>query len=357
MKAERVIGIDLGGTNLRISLARADEVGGDPEHTIKFSTNNFDSLESALNEVKAKSAVSISRFVGAIAGPISKDGKSVSLTNLNWSTTTQSIANVFGISEEEVKLINDFAAIGAGINVLRNTDFHHFEWSGKINESNPIESISKWKIIGPGTGLGKGFIILKDEKVFISDSEGGHIRFAPVNKEQENLVHFIKRKTGVNFVSQETVLRGSALKLIYDFVKETYYDSIVEISSITDKFNTEDPSAVITKSALGIYPPSNTCIYAHNLYESIFGSITGDDAMDANGGVILAGGITPKILNRFKSERSPFAAAYFERDLPGFVDVAKNLPVLAVLNDSVGLKGATEVAKPINQGKYVFVSS
>lgn len=357
MKTERVIGIDLGGTNLRVSIARVDEVGGEPEQTLKFTSTEHDSLESALNEVKVRSNASISHLCAAIAGPISKDGKKVNLTNLDWSTTTESVARVFGIGEGNVKFINDFAAIGAGLPALKNTDFYHLPWSSQIDENNPMSTVSKWKITGPGTGLGKGMIIFSQDKILISDSEGGHVRFAPTNEEQEKLVAFIKRKTGIEFVSQETVLRGSALKLIYDFVKETYYDSITEISWITDKFNTEDPSAVISKSALGVYPPSNICNYAHNLYESIFGSIVGDDAIEVKGGVVLAGGITPKILKRLNMKDSPFPNGFFNRDLPNFKALAETLPVIAILDDSVGLKGATEVAKPINQGKYVFVSA
>ncbi len=354
MKAERVIGIDLGGTNARFWISRPDEKGGNPVQELKFICKDHKSLEEIVQKVRSESGASISRLCAAVAGPVSSDGDSVKLTNLPWPTITrESLASAIGVTDiSAIKIINDFAGIGFGIPVLKNEDIHHFEWSGKVNPNEPIRSMKKWAIIGPGTGVGKGKLFFLGDKVVYSDSEGSHANYAPVGRTGVNFLKYLIDNRSFNFVSQETVLRGTGLKLLYDFVRDNSQQRSIDPEWLT---SSEDPSAEITKRAKD--GSDRLCDSAHKLYESILGSVVGNDAMDMKGGVILAGGITPKIVDRLIPPTSPFAMSYLYRESGNFVELAKRLPVIAILNDRVGVMGATESAKPINDGNYELITA
>ncbi|MBI3591482.1 MAG: glucokinase [Candidatus Melainabacteria bacterium] len=112
-----------------------------------------------------------------------------------------------------------------------------------------------------------------------------------------------------------------------------------------------------TKVAQGQYEGEydERCTLAYQLYSSILGSVAGDKAMRIKGGVVIGGGIFPKIRDGLAATN--FINAYLGRDLPSLSELASRKPLVGILNPEAGVIGATELAKPINEGRFETISS
>ena len=356
MALDRVLGIDVGATKVLAYVARPDEKGENPIHRKHFVCSDHKSLQEIVAKIQTDSDSKFSHACIAVAGPVT-NGR-VRLTNLNWAEITKaSIAEQLGIDGSRVKLVNDMVGQGASLYVLDEnpSNVYHFPDTGIF--AGGFRSKNKWSFIAPGGGFGKSDIFFepgKNDKVRISDSEGGHIRFAPANLAEIDLLEYLQRD--VNFVSQETVLQGSAMKRIYDFFLEKY-PGHGQPDWLKEAFEREDPSAVITKVAMGQYEGKHDshCKLAYDMYCSILGSVVGDEAIRIKGGVVIGGGIFPKIKDGLGE--TDFMHAYKGRDLPGLVTLAGEMPLVGILNSDAGVIGATEIAKPINKDIFEIVTA
>ena len=353
MALDRILGIDVGGTKALGYVARPDEKGGQPVHRKHFVCSDYRSLQEVVDKLQKDSGSKFSHVCAAVAGPVTN--RKVTITNLDWAEITESsIAKQLGIDDSRVKLVNDMVGQGASLDVIGENPsaVYHFPNTGFFN--GDFSRTKKWSFIAPGTGLGKSDIFFDNYKVRISDSEGGHIKFGPSNPVEADLLQYLQRD--VHFVSQETVLQGSALKKIYDFFLEKYPGE-GQPDWLKEAFKKETPSAVVTKVAMGQYEGKydSHCKLAYDTYCSILGSVAGDEAMRIKGGVVIGGGIFPKIKDGL--QETGFMRAYSGRDLPSMVTLAGQMPVVGILNSDAGVIGATEIAKPINENRFEVVTS
>ncbi len=370
--ANRVLGIDGGGTKLTAYVARPDEVGGEPVQRFSFRCADYRSLAEIIREVKLKSGHKITDACIAIAGPVS-NGR-VIVSKLDWTEITEGdLADQLGIDKSNVTLVNDIVGQGASLSVLPMSPSHvyHFTRTGPFNG---FRSQGKWSVIAPGTGLGKSDVFFgNDGKVRISDSEGGGIRFGPdpSDEDQFKLLAYILRKKRAeaatqsngprrknpDFISQDDVLKGAALKTMYDFFVSEYPDE-GEPLWLYEAFQKEgDPNSVITKAALGEFEgkTSTHCTLAYMLYCSILGSVIGDEAVRVKGGVAICGGIFPKIAGGI--EKTQFMKAYLGRNEFSVEELVSKKPVVGIVTSDGGVIGATEMAKPINKETFEVISS
>ncbi len=340
----RVLGLDVGGTKVFARLVKEHDIGfEEPKEKMEFKCADYKSLQEIIEEIGRKSDGKIVAVCGAIAGPVS-NGR-VKLTNLNWPEISEAdLVTQFGF--QRAKIVNDMVGQGASLYVLPTdpSSVYHFPQSGDFSEGF-ISSQPKWSFIAPGTGFGKSDIFFENDgsRVKISDSEGGHIRWGPDSSDglQKQLLEYLSKQ--VNFVSQETVLKGSALKTIYDFFLERYPGD-GEPQWLTNAFKKEDPNAIITKVAQGQLCEYNAhCKLAYDMYCSILGSVAGDEAMRIKSGVVIGGGVFPKI--KAGIEETGFMNAYLRRDLPNMVDIAKRKPLVGILNPEAGAIGAIVLAQ------------
>jgi glucokinase len=105
----------------------------------------------------------------------------------------------------------------------------------------------------------------------------------------------------------------------------------------------EDPAAVISRFALAAGAAGDaTCAEALDRFIAIYGAEAGNMALRllATGGVYVAGGIAPKIIDRMKA--GAFVRAF--NDKGRFADENARIPVHVVLNTQVGLLGAAACA-------------
>ena len=100
------------------------------------------------------------------------------------------------------RIINDFVAVGYGIELLGPSDLATLQ-EGTSPPEGPLA------LIGAGTGLGQGFLLWERDHYRVLPSEGGHGDFAPRGELQAGLLQFLEREFGR--VSWERLLSGAGM--------------------------------------------------------------------------------------------------------------------------------------------------
>ena len=149
----KVLALDIGGTNFRI--ATVDITG---KIKILKKKNYYSSQVNDVAKIINSFDSSVDTCVIGFAGPII--GNKAKLTNANLSINLTELKKKTKL--KKIKLLNDFHAIGYAFSLLKRKDFMVLN-KGK----NMKQDVSM--VVGPGTGLGKSYII--DGKVH--PCEGG----------------------------------------------------------------------------------------------------------------------------------------------------------------------------------------
>ena len=193
-------------------------------------------------------------------------------------------------------------------------------------------------IVAPGTGLGEAFLVCENGKYARAlASEGGHADFAPTTDDELELLRFL-RKRYHGHVSNERILSGNGIGDLYDFAR--LHSGEAEPGWLAAEIATGDRNAAVSKAALAKKDP--TCVYALDMFAAILGAEAGNVALRvmATGGVVLGGGIPPKVLAALQSGN---LIARFN-DKGRFAPWTKNLSVRVALEPRAALLGAAHHA-------------
>lgn len=319
-----VLAGDIGGTNARLALAEVtDTIRLVADHSGR--SQDIAEFGEFVAEFLEANGTHPDRACLAIAGPVI--GNAVSGTNLPWRVEATSLGKRIGLSQ--VRLINDFAAIGFGLRVLSDSDLLTLQ-PGRPDPAGVIG------IIGAGTGLGEGMVVRAGGQWTVWPSEGGHATFAPVTARERDLHAFLSSRYD-GHVSAERVVSGPGLVDIFEFLAATG-QSIAPL--IREELTREDPAAVITRHALAHTDP--IARDALDLFIDAYGAQAGNLALTilASGGIYVAGGIAARIAP--KLAEGSFMAAF--RGKGRMHDLLEQIPVHVILNPDVGLLGAASVA-------------
>jgi glucokinase len=167
-------------------------------------------------------------------------------------------------------------------------------------------------------------------------TEGGHVDFAPQGELQIELLRYLSRNLG--HVSYERLLSGSGLVTLYHFLKEI--GGMAEDPALKIAMGEGDPAAAISRFALEYRDP--LAGQALDLFVQIYGAQAGNLALTClpRGGIFIAGGIAPKIIERLQS--GGFMDAFLSKGrLSTFL---QRIPVKIILEPKVGLWGASLLA-------------
>ena len=301
---------DIGATNARFALATESLIG--PVTT--FEVNRFarftDVVNLFLRDHSDRSRLRHALF--AIAAPI--DGERCVLTNSPWVIEAAELQAIFGL---QVELLNDFAAVANSLPLLGPADLAKL---GGVagDKSSPIA------VLGPGTGLGVACLIPRADKPVVIASEGGHATLAATCDREEWIIQHLRQRFG--HVSAERALSGPGLENIYQAI------------GAVDKVETALQNATqITRSALR--GECNIAVEALNIFCAFLGSFAGNVALtfDARGGVYIAGGISPRIVDFMR--RSQFRVRFEAKGR--FQQYLKSIPVHVITHPAaafIGLK-------------------
>lgn len=315
----------MGGTHTRLATFRRTK--GRPEKVRErtWPSAELDGLVGVLEEYLGNEDTRPQGACLALAGPL--ENGAVRFPNLGWKVRRDDLAEATGIAS--LSLLNDFDAVGHGVLLLEGDEL------AELQEGNP-DLDAPVAVVGAGTGLGVAYLDPSGERPRVYSSEGGHADFAPRDELERGLARYLAGQHGR--ASWERVLSGHGLVEIYRYLASTGFAQ--ERSAIRVEMSEEDPAGVVSEHALA--HDDRLCEQAVELFVSAYGALAGNVALTvgARGGVFIAGGIAPKILDAIRN--GPFLESFLERGrMRGYVE---DIPVSVVLSGDVGLLGAASVA-------------
>jgi glucokinase len=336
-----VLAGDIGGTKTWLQIAECKNGKLNVLYEQRYASSDYDDFNVMLTDffTDVKQAGLMLPTAGCIgvAGPVDETpqgGQVTKVTHLPWLLDTQKLSAQFGITR--LRLINDFQAVGYGIEALAEDEISVLQAGEKPRQLTPPPQV----LIGAGTGLGQGILIWAGDPRHghyqVIASEGGHVDFAPGNIEQIELLSFLAQKNPR--VAVEDVLSGKGLVNVYDFLADRYPEKAD--NELTQTMAGRDQAAAISKAALAENNPLAT--QALDLFIAIYGAQAGNLALTcmATGGVFIAGGVAPKIQSRML--HGPFVSAFCNKG--HMSHIMKKIPIKIIMNPQVGLKGAALVA-------------
>ncbi len=150
---ETILAGDIGGTHCNFALLEENQKREDknkltllssfycPSKEVRDFTETFLRVKEHFSE---KHPVEITCSCLAVAGPVSEDGQRAKMTKLPWVVDRQKIQNKIKFP---LVLINDFQAVGLGIDALAKKDLV------QIKPGKELPKRAK-AVLGAGTGLG-----------------------------------------------------------------------------------------------------------------------------------------------------------------------------------------------------------
>lgn len=326
-----ILACDLGGTHTRLLLAEGTDASWRAIHEQVFDSGAYPDLSPIVRQFidQAPAGKGPQTACIAVAGPVTGDSRrqKAQVTNLPWQLDNQRLSSECAIPQ--VRLINDFEAIGYGIGSLDAGD------TTSLQQGN-AQADAPRAVIGAGTGLGQAIVIRETDGDRVLPTEGGHVDFGPVDDLQIELLQYLRREQAR--VSYEDVLSGPGLVRLFHFLVERNGGSIP--ADIGTALQEGDPAATISEYGLQHREP--LADQALDLFVAIYGAQAGNLALNclAHGGVYLAGGIAPKLLERL--QHGPFLQHFHDKGK--MTRLMSEFPVQVITNTAVGLHGAAALA-------------
>lgn len=329
----RVLAGDIGGTKTLLQIAdifpNTFRVVFEKSYESRRYPEFLPLVKEFLKSATAHTDLILSSACFGIAGPVTE--REARTTNLPWRINADGCVKELKINN--IALINDFQAVGYGIDGLGDEDFVTLQ-VGIERPGGPRV------VIGAGTGLGEGFLVWNGDRYDIFPSEGGHVDFGPTDDIQLELLKYLRAR--FDRVTYERVVSGPGLESIYAFLRER--DPPAESLQLKAELSSGAGAAAISRFAME--HNDSLATQALEIFCSAYGAQAGNLALTClpTGGVYLAGGIAPKILDKLKS--GTFMQAF--RNKGHMKPMLDSLPVRVIMNPKVGLIGAALMAARIS---------
>jgi glucokinase len=277
---------DIGATNTRCALVddKGEELAAEIFHNAHFASLTS-LLESYLDHRRATDRPT--RAALAVAGPIL--GDEVRMLNIDWRFSQAELKAELTLSE--LIVCNDFAAIAWGLPYFDAADLHTIG-RGQRAAGAALATL------GPGSGLGVGALVPTTDGWAVMTGEGGHSTLPATTREEADVIAQIRERYD-GHCSAERVLSGPGLVNLYVALAELGGAGPPAALS---------PADVTTRARQG----EPLARKAQTMFFAFLGMVAGDLALitGARGGVFIAGGIVPQLLDELaKSEfRARFEA-------------------------------------------------
>lgn len=325
----RLLAGDIGGTKTLLRLEEYTSTETVVVQEQSYPSAAFNHLNPMVKQFLAQAqsdAPSAACF--AIAGPVQNDCSVV--TNLSWNLDARQMETELGIPQ--VRLINDFAAVGYGILALQPTDV-------VVLQDQPAIAQAPIAVLGAGTGLGEALLIWGEGGYDVVATEGGHADFAARTDLEIGLLTFLRSRHGR--VSAERVVSGQGIQAIYEYLRAS--DVVPSSPTVELQLQQEDPAAVIARHALD--HSDALCTQALALFVAAYGAEAGNLALKSlpYGGLYLAGGVGAKILPKLQD--GTFMHNFLDKGR--MRSLLETLRVSLIINPRVGLMGAALYARKL----------
>ncbi|PID45013.1 MAG: hypothetical protein CSB47_10230 [Proteobacteria bacterium] len=270
-------------------------------------------IERFLSDADATSAL-IERMCISVAGVV-KEGH-CQLQSPQWELDAESLQQHFYINE--ISLISDFDAAARGIEVTPPENL--ITLNEGIKRERGIRVVT-----GAGHGLGMAWMDHTQDVFSKNDSEGGQVDFAPVNKEQIELLEYLMEH--FNHVSYERILSHKGLLELYAYCKQSDLGACHDMS-ITKMTQTasDDPAAA----------------RALKLFATTYGAYVGNLALlyRPMGGIYIGGRVACELQQWMQSDH--FIKACLKKGRMS--KLVQQTPIYLVTSACMNLQGAIETA-------------
>ncbi len=314
----RLVG-DIGGTNARFALVPAGT--RTPINVGEVRCVDYPSLIPAIESYLQQHAnPPLIEAVIAVGTPIVGDW--LAMTNNHWAFSQNEISQAFSL--QRLKFINDFTAQALSLPYLEPEDLVQVGTGGCVPDGTKA-------VLGPGTGLGvSGLIPVAGGGWTPLQGEGGHVSLAPVGEREKAVVRWLATTLtdSAGHVSAERFLSGPGLEWIYRGLCAT--DSVT---------GANETAAQISAAALA--RTDKLAAEALAIFCRQLGSVSSDLALTlgATGGVYIAGGIVPRLLDYFM--QSDFRHAFENKGRSS--DYLKPIATQVVIRHNPALLGASSL--------------
>lgn len=316
MNGGQVLLADIGGTHVRFALAdpkAAMPLLDDSIHAVPVDA--FKSLADAAQDYLARADARPRSGVFAVAGRV--DGDIARMTNHPWVISRDRVCKA--LEMDALDLVNDFVAQSMAVRLLGEDDLMAI---GAPSRIEPDGTTRTYAILGPGTGLGVGALLLREGRYYPLATEGGHASFAPGTPEEVAILE--RLSTYFGRVSNERVACGSGLVNLHR--------ALSEIAGLDP--GPLQPEDITARARDG----DRRSMRALDVFCAIFGAIAGDLVLTLGAwdGVFLSGGMVPPLLAAL--QHSGFRQRFEGKGR--YAPAMARVPTLAVMHPQPGLLGA-----------------
>jgi glucokinase len=265
---------DIGATNTRCALL--NDKGQELASEV-FENVNFTGVAGLLNVYldHRRASDRPKRAALAVAAPIL--GDEVQMINIDWRFSQTALKDELQLSR--LLVVNDFAAIAWGLPQLGPADLHAVG-GGKAAPRATLAAL------GPGSGLGVAALTPATDGWAVVSGEGGHSTMPSFTDEEARVVALIRDRYD-GHCSAEHVLSGPGLVNLYVALAELAGrgQPTVTPEDVTSLAKQGEPLARKTQG----------------MFCAMLGTVAGNLALTvgARGGVFIAGGIVPQMLDAF----------------------------------------------------------
>ena len=316
---------DIGGTNARFALHdhQHDELKEISVLSVRQHPDFIGALRYFITQIAQSGQWSAmpQSICLAVACPVDQD--LIRFTNSHWGFSKKALSAELGHIPLDV--INDFSAIAYSLLELQPDEWHQIG-GGEPQPSKPVA------ILGAGTGLGVCTLVPVGHRFVVVDGEGGHIDFAPTNEQEIAILSVLQRRFGR--VSIERLLSGAGIENIYRALCELESAAVIHHSA-----QQISAAALQGEDALATETLAVFC--------RVLGSSASNLALisGARGGVYIAGGIAPRIIDFI--ERSELRQRFDDKGR--FKSYVENIPLRVLLKKHPGLYGAMQRVKRLSR--------
>ena len=317
---------DIGGTNARF--AYQQKIKSDLTNFAYLKCSDFENIYDAIEHYQQKNNLDIENMSIAVASTTKKND--IKFTNNHWNFKQSDFLKYFNLNK--LIFVNDFVAQCLSLASFYKDISENRTINDKLLNDYDLKTIKSGTpiknapllVTGPGTGLGVCTLLNINNYALAIEGEGGHSSFAPNSDIEIELLQHLRKK--YDHVSNERIVSGSGIEEIYEFIC----------------FKNNSPSENLKAPIIG----ENAIRGEHKAYEtiklffSIFGTIISSVILinGAQSGVVIAGGITPKL-------QTILNISDFELNLLNKgrrYDYVKTVPIWLTENNNNGLIGASK---------------
>jgi len=331
-----VLAGDIGGTNTNLALV--GQKNGKLTIIVEavFPSSEIAGLTEPIKELlqttkNERADLVVKQGCICAAGPVANNY--CKLTNLNWNIDGNELSKELGL---EIRVINDFLGISYGIPTLDVNNPEQIFAFKHTDGSIPEPRLATKAVIGPGTGLGAGFLTWNGKDYMPNSSEGGHLTFAPFDEDSQSFRDYMRKQLNAN-PDVEVLVSGTGIQNLYEWWRDTKGVPKNEAWAEIEKAKPTDRPRLLSKL-------SDSDPVAASMLR-LFVKMLARYASDIStlllpfGGLYLAGGVAQKELRWLVGENlfmEFYEMAYNKNIKPLLMQV----PVYLIKDYSISLYGA-----------------